>query len=102
MKGWIKSLVKFLFVVSMVVGTSGIIVHASESASDIAHHHSPCQVCAVYQTFSNGLTALPVLVALVLAVAMVCAHRLGEQELTGMDLLTVSFGLDPPPVILNA
>lgn len=101
MKGWIKNLVKFLFVVSMVIGTSGIIVHASEATSDIAHHHSVCQICAVYQTFSNGLVALPVLVALALAFVAVRILRIGEQELAGIELLKVSFGLDPPPVILH-
>ena len=102
MKGWMKNLVKLFFVVSMVIGTSGIIAHASEFSSDVAHHDSSCQICAVYQTFSNGLIAAPLLLALALAVVVVRFLRLGEQELAGIELLTVSFGLDPPPVILNA
>lgn len=102
MKGWIKNLVKLFLVVSIVIGTTGAILHASESVSDLAHHQTSCELCAVYQTLSSGLTVVPILIALVLAIAAVRALRIGQQELAGIEILAVSFCVDPPPVILNS
>lgn len=100
MESWLKKFIVVLLVTSMVIGISGMVLHTSDSMSDLSHHQGDCEICVIYQGLSSALPLLPFLLALILTIVTVRVYTLGQQELAGIELLEIRFGIDPPPVIL--
>lgn len=96
-KGHLKNIFKLIIILFVLLGAIEIACHHAHALGDTSHHEETCELCAVYESLSKGIThtpAIPIALCICIAISVVVAFQ--SQQRNSFDLSLLHPGLDPP------